>query len=524
MSFGRLGLRGLGLGRLGGGSGGASGPRINLSSATIADTASIGDVVGTLSVTGGSGSYTYTLTDDAGGLFAIDVAAVEVAGALTAGSYSITVQADNGVDAPISRAFLITVTHEAVVAPLAPLITWNGDTEDTTPDFDIDLPLGNDPSEDVEVGDDLVIEYQLASGGSFTEYLRHTIIQDDIDGNPITESGLTPLASDDYKFRARLERGATIGDWSTLEDVTVSAVSVPANSVAPAISGNTQVGQTLTTTDGTWSNSPTGYAYQWKRDGSDISGATASTYLLAEADAGADITCAVTASNAGGAGSPATSNSLAIDVYAVFLAPIEDASDQSTYSGGVWSNISLGVAASNRKIVIGPSSRYNSGTSNSFSGATLDGNAMTTVVNGVVSGQNISALAIIDKPTGATGNFSVAFGPTQQRCGAGVWALYGAGSSTPSDTKTATTGVGAVASATLVVPAKGAGIAAAFGSGSVTATWAGLVEDYDAAIEAGIQHSGAHLNSNAGGSIAMSCTWSSTPSTNGILAAAAWGP
>jgi hypothetical protein len=107
----RLGL-GLRLGRNQRGSG-AVGPTIQLSSATITDTASIGDVVGALSVTGGSGSYTYTLTDDAGGLFAIDVAAVEVAAALTAGSYSITVQADNGVDAPISRAFLITVTESA---------------------------------------------------------------------------------------------------------------------------------------------------------------------------------------------------------------------------------------------------------------------------------------------------------------------------------------------------------------------------------------------------------------------------
>lgn len=115
MTFGRLGALGAGFGRLGAIGSGARGPTIQLSSATIADSASIGDLVGTLSVTGGSGSYTYTLTDDAGGLFAVDVAAVEVAGALTAGSYSITVEADNGVDTPISRAFLITVTGSAGV-------------------------------------------------------------------------------------------------------------------------------------------------------------------------------------------------------------------------------------------------------------------------------------------------------------------------------------------------------------------------------------------------------------------------
>ncbi len=112
MSFGRLGALGRGFGRLGGG-GGISGPSIVLSSSTIAEDASVGDLVGTLAVSNGSGSYTFTLTDDAGGLFALDGtddALLEVAGALSVGSESITVEADNGVDDPISRAFLITVT------------------------------------------------------------------------------------------------------------------------------------------------------------------------------------------------------------------------------------------------------------------------------------------------------------------------------------------------------------------------------------------------------------------------------
>ncbi len=112
MSFGKLGALGRGFGRLGGG-GGITGPTITLSASTIAEDASVGDLVGTLAVANGSGSYTFTLTDDAGGLFALDVGddtLLEVAGALSVGSESITVSADNGVDDPISRAFLITVT------------------------------------------------------------------------------------------------------------------------------------------------------------------------------------------------------------------------------------------------------------------------------------------------------------------------------------------------------------------------------------------------------------------------------
>lgn len=94
--------------------------------------------------------------------------------------------------------------------------------------------------------------------------------------------------------------------------ITVGAAAgpVPVNSVAPALSGIQTQGQTLTTSTGTWSNSPTGYTYQWKRAGSNIFGATASTYVLVSGDVGQAITCAVTASNGNGPGTPAVSNSV----------------------------------------------------------------------------------------------------------------------------------------------------------------------------------------------------------------------
>ena len=90
---------------------------IQLSSATIAENASVGAVVGTLSVTNGSGTYTYTLTSNPGTLYAIDGGNLEVADTLSVGSDAITIEADNGVDTPISRAFLITVTAAAGGAP-----------------------------------------------------------------------------------------------------------------------------------------------------------------------------------------------------------------------------------------------------------------------------------------------------------------------------------------------------------------------------------------------------------------------
>jgi hypothetical protein len=97
--------------------GGSNNTTIVLSASTVAEDASVGDLVGTLSVTNGSGSYAFTMTDDAGGLFAldgVDDTLAEVAGALdyeTATSHSITIEADNGVDAPITQQFTISVTN-----------------------------------------------------------------------------------------------------------------------------------------------------------------------------------------------------------------------------------------------------------------------------------------------------------------------------------------------------------------------------------------------------------------------------
>lgn len=85
----------------------------------------------------------------------------------------------------------------------------------------------------------------------------------------------------------------------------------PTNTVAPVISGTSIVGQTLTTTNGTWSFSPTGYYYQWRANAVAISSnATSNTFVLTSTQLGANITCNVTAYNAAGNSTPATSNSL----------------------------------------------------------------------------------------------------------------------------------------------------------------------------------------------------------------------
>jgi hypothetical protein len=74
---------------------------------------------------------------------------------------------------------------------------------------------------------------------------------------------------------------------------------LPVNTVRPVITGTPTVGQTLTSTTGTWTNATT-YAREWNRNGSPIAGATGTTYVLAAADLGALITVDVTATGPGG--------------------------------------------------------------------------------------------------------------------------------------------------------------------------------------------------------------------------------
>jgi hypothetical protein len=87
--------------------------------------------------------------------------------------------------------------------------------------------------------------------------------------------------------------------------------SLPVNTVAPAVTGTASVGQTLTTTNGTWTGAPAPtFTYQWQRNTSNISGATSSTYVIQAEDATNTLRCVVTATNPLGAVS-ANSNSTA---------------------------------------------------------------------------------------------------------------------------------------------------------------------------------------------------------------------
>lgn len=89
--------------------------------------------------------------------------------------------------------------------------------------------------------------------------------------------------------------------------------TVPVNTVLPALTGTTSVGQTLTCSAGAWTGAGITYTYQWLKDTladsvyADIVGSTGATYVPAAGDLASNVRCKVTATNTSGAAAVFTS-------------------------------------------------------------------------------------------------------------------------------------------------------------------------------------------------------------------------
>jgi hypothetical protein len=102
---------------------------------------------------------------------------------------------------------------------------------------------------------------------------------------------------------------ALVGLATVVAGAGAAAEAAPVNTAPPTISGTPTVGQTLTAANGTWSNTPTSYDYQWLRcnatGGScvNVANGTQKTYTLVGADANHTMRVKVTATNADGSSS-----------------------------------------------------------------------------------------------------------------------------------------------------------------------------------------------------------------------------
>jgi titin len=154
-------------------------------------------------------------------------------------------------------------------------------------------------------------------------------------GNPITGYRITPYLGTTAQAPIMTTSTVTTQTVSGLSDgtpytFTVAAVNAfgvgpesapspqltpvarPASTLPPVVSGTPQQGQTLSTSNGSWSNSPSAYTYAWEDCDTGtgncglIAGATNSSYTLTAGDVGHTVRSVVTAGNASGSSSAAS--------------------------------------------------------------------------------------------------------------------------------------------------------------------------------------------------------------------------
>lgn len=148
---------------------------------------------------------------------------------------------------------------------------------------------------------------------------------------------------------------------TSLQGVTV--LRAPASAAPPPVTGTGAIGQQLTCDHGIWEskgvstftyNAPSDFSYQWRKDGSDIAGATDATYTP---EAGGSYTCRVSASNAAG--------------ETMATSPVVDVPDPTPPPLGPQQCRSVGVTAS----------KYKPGRSGGSSGRRVEGvRARITVI------------------------------------------------------------------------------------------------------------------------------------------------
>jgi hypothetical protein len=258
---------------------------------TITGTTTFGSTL-TANVTGWSPStavsYTYQWKRT------VDATTTDIDGA-TAATYVLTV-ADIGAT--------ISVAAEGTKTGYAPVTTTSADTAAiaaATFDYTYDPEILGETT----FGSTLnahVPYWSPSSEVSYTYQWKRTVdsVTTDIDGANAATYVLT-VADIDATISVAIEGskvGYTTVPATSAESDTIAAATFSATGT-PLITGDEEIGDTLTAATGTWTPTPDSFAYQWKRDGEDITDATNSTYVLTVDDMGTSITVEVTGTREG---------------------------------------------------------------------------------------------------------------------------------------------------------------------------------------------------------------------------------
>ncbi|AXI46702.1 hypothetical protein C1J03_12115 [Sulfitobacter sp. SK012] len=166
------------------------------------------------------------------------------------------------------------------------------------------LAITGTPITALTMGNPYSFAPQVAGGGApYAFDIMGGVLPQGVGLNPTTgEISGTPAAQETQNAIS-LRVTDTAGDTAILPEfaLTVVDASVPENTGLPVIDNTAPlVGDTLAVSTGSWSNAPTGYAYQWLSSGTVMPGETGTNLTVGAAAIGEVLSVQVVASNGNG--------------------------------------------------------------------------------------------------------------------------------------------------------------------------------------------------------------------------------
>jgi len=186
------------------------------------------------------------------------------------------------------------------------------------------------------------------------------------------------------------------------------------------------------------------------------------------------------------------------------------------------SNIAIGTADANRKVVVGVVADHN--TQQKVINITIGGVNTSLVVEAGHSNGRQPEIWQADVPTGITADIVITWNASATQVGIGVWAIYDAASNAH-DTNVSHPPTGTAPSGKLNILSDGVALSISMADNSATWTWSNLTENYDETVESSVVQSGASGNfTNFQTNLTITATPSSTTSNNLRMVSASWGP
>lgn len=204
-----------------------------------------------------------------------------------------------------------------------------------------------------------------------------------------------------------------------------------------------------------------------------------------------------------------------------YVTQIPNVADAASYN---FNGANIGVASADRVVLVGAWVR-SAGAVN-ISSLTIGGVSATEIVEAISGAGPSSAAAIyaLNVAAGATANIVLNASTTCVRSSVAIWTMTGAaGSVTASDTLSVSTGSPAI-TGSLDIPDAGVGLAIAGDGGgtTLTCTWTGMTERFDAGVE-GVNAFTGGDSSTPGTGQTITATFSGATS-DPVLVAASFGP